>query len=260
MSFAIPRQVGRVSRRSRRPSAPRRPVALAILGAGLSLLATGSVAGCRAARVTAPAGVAEPALPARYAVEFDSLLQTPRWVRNLDAVGAARPGAPAPFTDAVAAQIVRGFVRRYAPVFRLRPGVDDFASVWAEGRDGVNFVKVRQTYRGLPVEFMGYGTMVLGDGAMGSMIGRFLPGIAIAVVPWLTPEQAAARAVAALAPTPVRAGAPATLTVALIGDGLEPRLAWSLVATAEAGWWSWTVTVDAQDGTVLRVSQNWYDG
>jgi hypothetical protein len=252
----VPR--GTVPTRARVRPVPRRPARRHGL-VTLVLMASVALGGCGASRVAAPGGVPGTALPPNYRVDIDSVLGTPRVVTNLEAAGVRRRGARAPFTDEMAFQIVRGFVLRHAAVFRARPGTDGFVATWADGRDGVNFVKVQQTYLGLPVDGLGYGTSVLPTGAIGSMIGRFRPGIALSTTPVLRPAEATVRAVAALAPTETRALKPAALTIAIVGDDPTPRLAWSVVVAGVGGFQSWTVTVDARDGAVLRVAQNWIE-
>ena len=192
-------------------------------------------------------------LPAYYSVENDSLFQTPRFVRNLHATGGFLPGAPAPFSNAEAFQIVRGFVTRYAPVFHFRPGTDDFVVTHADGGNGQNLVKITQTYLGLRVEPMGYGTSVLSSGEVGSMIGRFMPDIHLLTTPLIASETAAATSVAALDSIPVTAlSAPERMI--RVGDDFKARLVWSTVVVDH--WLSWTVFVDAQTGKVLGVCQN----
>jgi hypothetical protein len=222
----------------------------------MAALAALALVGCGASQVTGPPEPGSATLPANYAVENDSLFGTPRWVRNLDAVGPPPPGSPAPYSDAAAFQIVRGFVRQYAPVFRLRLGIDDFEPTWAQGSGGVNYVKVRQTYRGIPIDVMGYGTMVLPGGAVGSMIGRFMPGISVATIPSLPAEVAARNAVAAFLPLEVRVYSNPTLMI--ITDDNHPRLTWWVIVAN--GFLTWTAIVDARDGTVIREVQNWIDG
>lgn len=215
-------------------------------------------AGCGGTRhaVLAP----QPALsqlPAYYSVEYDSLFQTPRFVRNLHAADGFLVGAPAPFSNEEAFRIVRDFVTRYAPVFHFRPGTDGFVVTHADGRDGMNFVKITQTYLGLRVEAMGYGTSVLSNGEVGSMIGRFMPDIHLVTIPLVAPEAAAATSVAALDSISVTVfSAPERMI--RVGDDFKPRLAWSTVVIHE--WLTWTVLVDAQTGKVLSVGQNFIIG
>jgi hypothetical protein len=220
---------------------------------GLVVLAC-FLAGCGETRhaVLAP----QPALsqlPAYYSVEYDSLFQTPRFVRNLHATGGYLAGAPAPFSNAEAFQIVRNFVTRYAPVFHFRPGTDGFVVTHADGGNGQNFVKITQTYLGLRVEPMGYGTSVLSSGEVGSMIGRFMPDIHLLTTPLIASETAAATSVAALDSIPVTVySAPERMIQ--VGDDFKPRLVWSTVVVHE--WLTWTVFVDAQTGKVVSVRQN----
>ena len=210
------------------------------------------LAGCSPSHVLAPLPAPETSLPINYSVEIDSTLDTPRNVRNSEATGTYRPGAPAPFSDAEAFQIVRRFVEHYAPVFRFRPGVDDFTPTWAQGENGINLVKVQQTYLGLPVDVMGYGTAVLPNGHVGSMIGSFMADIHVSTIPLVRAESAGARAVEALEPTVVRLlGAP-RLTITTYDR--VPRLTWTAIVAG--GYGTWTVNVDAQRGTVLGVFPN----
>lgn len=214
------------------------------------------VGGCGTSGVTRPGPGPDPVtgLPANYVVDYDPVLQTPRNVRNTDALGSVHPGEPAPFTDEVAFQIVRQFVIDYAPVFRFRRGVDDFVVTWAHGQDGLNFVKVQQTYRGLPVDGTGYGTSVLPGRAVGSMIGKFLPNIRISTSPVVSAETAGVRAIRALAPMEVRPISTAKLVI-LVRD-LAPRLAWSVQVQSVGSFASWTVLIDSRDGEVLAVRPN----
>jgi len=104
---------------------------------------------------------------------------------------------------------------------------------------------------------MGYGTSVLPSGAVGSMIGRFMPDIQLDVFPAVRTETAAARAIASFTTTPVSLGGDPTLTI--VTDSNRPRLTWWVIVRA-GDFRSWTVVVDATDGTVLRTMQNWIDG
>ena len=223
-----------------------------------ALAATLALAGCVASQVTGPQVPSDTALPSNFSVEYDAVLGTPRYVANLDATGGARPGVPAPFSDAVAFQIVRGFVLRYAPVFHVRPGVDDFVPTRFLGQDGQNIVKIQQTYRGVPVDVMGYGTTVLASGAVGSMIGRFMPDLTLSVSPGVRPAAATEHAIQALAPRAVHELSPPVLTI--LTEGPAPRLTWWVAVIQDASPWSWTVVVDARDGTVIDVRQNWIEG
>jgi hypothetical protein len=223
---------------------------MAALAAGLAVFA----AGCGASQSTAPTAASATELPSNYVVEYDSLFQTPRSVMNSEAAGSAIIGAPAPFTDAVAFQIVRRFVFHYAPVFRFRTGIDDFVVTYASGHDGANIVKLQQTYRGLPVDVMGYGTTVLANGSVGSMIGRFMPAIEVPTAPKVSSAVAADKAIAALAPTAVSLASPPQLLITTYD--LVPRLTWSAPVKADGSFSSWTVMVDADSGAVLAVHSN----
>lgn len=221
----------------------------------LALIAT-SVAGCgTTSHVVGPVAPPETVLPPNYSVQYDDVLGTPRTINNSEATGAYNPGAPGPFSDAEAFQIVRGFVTRYAAVFHFRPGTDDFVVTLAEGRDGTNLVKMQQTYLGLPVDVMGYSTVVLPNRSIGFMNGHFMPDIRVITRPIVSPETAGDRSIAALAPTVVRLMGPPTLMITT--RDYVPRLAWSSVVVEERPWgFSWTVRVDAQRGTVLAVIPN----
>lgn len=212
--------------------------------------------GCDSPRVVGPAAPVVTELPSYYSVEYDPELGTPRLIQNQHAVGSAQPGAPAPFTDAEALLIVRQFVVRYAAVFKLRPKYDDFVAIWAASCDGSNCLKIQQTYRGLPVDFMGYGVSVLPNGEVGSMVGRFTPDLQILTRPLVRSTRAGATAVKALLPTVVGLRSEPTLVIALVGEGREPHLAWSAVVETPGSFWSWTVRVDALSGAVLSVAPN----
>lgn len=248
-----PGQVAK-SGRSSVPGAPFRVTAPRVLPTlALALWVAG---GCSASHVVGPPSPPETELPSYYLVEYDPELGTPRRVWNQHAVGAARPGAPGPFSDAEALQIVRRFVVRYAAVFRLRPGIDDFVMTWSGSCDGANCLKVQQTYLGLPVDDMGYGVSVLSNREAASMIGRFMADLHLITRPLIPSSSAGKASVEALLPAVVSLMSEPTLVVALADEGRKPRLAWSAVVVSSSGLWSWTVRVDAQSGAVLSVTPN----
>jgi hypothetical protein len=228
----------------------------------LSVIAAISVAGCdSASRVVGPAPLPETSLPANYSVQYDDVLGTPRTINNTEAIGAYNAGAPGPFSNAEAFQIVRSFVTRYATVFHFRPGTDDFVVTLAEGRDGTNLVKMQQTYLGLPVDVMGYSAVVLPNRSIGWMNGHFMSDIRVITLPLVSAKAAGDQSVAAVAaaagvsPTVVHVLGTPTLLITTRDN--VPRLTWSAITAPEGLWTpSWTVWVDAQRGTVLAVLPN----
>jgi hypothetical protein len=218
------------------------------------LVATLVVAGCGTHDAILKPSPGASSLPVYYNVELDPVLGTPRYVANAHSEGMYQQGAPSRFSNEEAFRIVKDFVTAYAPVFRFRPGTDGFVATWALGSDGVNFVKVTQTYLGLEVEAMGYGTSVLPNGEVGSMIGRFLPDIHLITIPLVAAETAGRTSIAALLPATVRIYGPPRRIV-WVADDYSTRLVWSTIVAQ--GWLTWTVRVDAQTGKVLSVQQNW---
>jgi len=216
-----------------------------------------AVVGCHGSELVGPLQIPSAQLPPYYRVDLDPDLHTPRVVENEHLLGAAQPGVPGAFTNQQAFDIVRGFVTRYAPVFQFRPGLDDFTMLGATSRDGMNFVTLQQTYRGLPVIGFGYGTSVLPSGEVATFIGRFLADVHVPESPSVeagVAADSARAAVGALVTVPVEvAGSPALAV--LPGDD-HPRLAWMILVRTVDGFGSWTVYVDARRGGVLRVSSN----
>jgi len=222
----------------------------------LALTATLAIAGCGTSHhVMGPAAVPETSLPSNYSVQYDDVLGTPRTINNIEATGAYNPGAPGPFSDAEAFQIVRDFVTRYAAVFRFRPGTDDFVVFRAEGRDVTNQMKIQQTYLGLQVDLLGYSTVVLPNRSSGRMNGHFMADIRVITIPLVTAEVAGERSIAALAPSVVHLRGAPTLMITTRDN--VPRLTWSAIVAAEGAFaFSWTVQVDAHSGAVLGVFPN----
>jgi hypothetical protein len=230
------------------PAVDRRSAPRALVGLGMLALAL--LVGCDSSRPPPTGPEPPPTLPSNYRVEIDAELGTPRWVLNSET--SYRPGAPAPFSDAEAFQIVRSFVVQNAAVFRFRPGVDDFVATHFSGSNGENLVKITQTYRGLIVDYMGYGTSVLANGHVGSMSGRFMPWIEVRTLPKVSLDVAREKSIAALAPTVVTVRDDPRLMVTTFN--LVPRLALSTVVGN--GWLTWTVMVDALTAEVLGVRAN----
>ena len=221
----------------------------------VALIAVLALAGCDASRTVAPGAPPESTLPVEFSVRYDSTLTTPATIVNTNLAGSWTPGAPAPFPDDEAFRIARQFIVNHAPAFQYRVGLDDFVVRTSLRGNGQNIVKMQQTYRGLPVDVMGYASTVVAGGEIAFMNGHFMPNILVSTLPLFHVSKVEPLAIAALEPTPTHATEKPGLLVTTY-DGI-PRLTWGqTVANDLAAWQTWTVMVDATDGHVLGVQQN----
>ena len=224
--------------------------------ARLAPLALLVLAGCgESSRVVEPGAPPIETLPASFSVRYDSTLGTPAFMYDTNASGVLQPGVPAPYRSDEAFLLVRQFVVNHAPVFQYRVGLDDFVVTTSLGGNGQNTAKMQQTYRGLPVNAMGYAGTVIAGGQVVQMNGRFMPNIMVSTLPLFHESKVAPVAELAVrhATTQV-VGAP-SLVITTYDD--VPRLAWAQkVANVNASWMTWTVYVDATDGQVLGVGEN----
>ena len=197
----------------------------------------------------------------QWMVRWDPELRTPISLVNRSLAGA--PGSPGTVavTEAVAEAAVREVFRDRALWFNLRPDVEDFRVVRSHTRGWLRYTRFEQTYRGIPVAGAGYEANVLANGRVGSIEGRYHPGLTLDVEPLMSAEQAENRAQAVFTTGSTAQGVPSVqfenengfrarqvLTIVPIG----PRyvLAWGVIVPAVANDHA-RVYIDARDGTPI---------
>ena len=112
---------------------------------------------------------------------------------------AAHPLAAAPSLIAPSPeQAARAFLASYGPLFGIRAPAQELQLMQQEALPGRSVVRFQQEYQGVPV--MGGELIVQSDAqrAVVSASGEALPGLSLSVVPRITADQAAARALAAI--------------------------------------------------------------
>jgi len=194
----------------------------------------------------------------QWTVRFDPALGSPVSLvnRSLD---SSRESGPPP-TDEAAEAAVRAVIRSRPQWFHLRSGVDDFRRVRSEPRGWLRYLRMAQTYQGLPVAGAGYDVRVLPNGRVGSLEGSFRPGLSLDTHPVLNALQAQDRARVL-----VQNGSPPALPPVqyelengLVGPQVllvmpasgDYRLAWGVVVPVGARDHA-RVYIDARDGTPL---------
>ncbi len=197
----------------------------------------------------------------QWMVRWDPELRTPISLVNRSLAGA--PGSPGTVAvdEAVAEAAVREVLRDRALWFNLRPGLDDFRVVRSYTRGWLRYTRFEQTYRGVSVAGAGYEANVLANGRVGSLEGRYHPGLSLEIDPLISAEQAENRARAMFAPGSPSQGVPsvqfenengfrARQLLTIIPIGQRYVLAWGVVVPAIANDHA-RVYIDARDGTPI---------
>ena len=198
----------------------------------------------------------------QWMVRWDNELHSPVSLVNRSLAGA--PGSPGTIaaSDSVAEAAVREVFRERALWFSLRPGLDDFRVVRSYTRGWLRYMRFEQTYRGVSVAGAGYEATVLANGRVGSLEGRYHPGLSLDLHPLLTADQAENRARAIFLPgVPLPQGLPSVQfenengfrerqVLAIVPIGRLYVLAWGVVVPAIGNDHA-RVYVDARDGSPI---------
>jgi hypothetical protein len=233
---------------------------------------------CRAARIAAAfaavlvsgsctplppqGGIEVGAQSDQWMVRWDPELRTPISLVNRSLSGA--PGSPdtQAASDSLAEAAVREVFRDRTQWFNLRPGVDEFRLVRSYTRGWLRYMRFEQTYLGIPVAGAGYEANVLANGRVGSLEGRFHPGLSLDTHPLVTAEQAENRARALFTlGSPLPQGLPSVLfenendfrgpyVLAIVPIERRYVLAWGVVVRVDANDFA-RVYIDAKDGTAV---------
>ncbi len=197
----------------------------------------------------------------QWMVRWDPELRTPISLVNRSLAGA--PGSPGTVavTEAVAEAAVREVFRDRALWFNLRPTLDDFRIVRSYTRGWLRYTRFEQTYRGIPVAGAGYEANVLANGRVGSIEGRYHPGLTLDIEPLLGAEQAENRAQAVFSPGSTPQNVPsvqfenengfrARQVLTIVPIGTRYVLAWGVIVPALANEHA-RVYIDAREGTPI---------
>src|SRR5438105_1101312 len=130
----------------------------------------------------------------QWTVRFDPVLGSPASMVNRSLENSKPNGAATPIGEDEAETAVRAVFRSRPEWFRLRSGVDDFRRVRSETRGWLRYLRFEQTYQGLSVAGAGYDARILPNGRVGSLEGRFHPGLSLDVRPNINAQQAEDRA------------------------------------------------------------------
>jgi len=208
----------------------------------------------------------------QWMVRWDPELRTPTSLVNRSLAGAPGGSGTVAASDSLAEAAVREVFRERALWFNLRPGLDDFRVVRSYTRGWLRYLRFEQTYRGVSVAGAGYEANVLANGRVGSLEGRYHPGLSLDLQPLLTAEQAENRARALYSP-----GAPPPVSVPTvqfeIENGFRDRRVLAIVPIARRYVLAWGVVVvqalrndharvyiDARDGTpIARQTVGWVE-
>ncbi len=227
---------------------------------GVLTLGLFTAAGCAPLSPAAGLAVSAGPLSDQWVVRWDPQTRTPTQMVNQSLQGEAARGAP-PLSDSAAEAAVRAVLHEHHDWFRLRPD-DDFRVVRSYATGWLRFLRIVQTYKGVPVAGAGYDARVLPGGRVGSLEGRFYPEIEMSVIPALTADQAEASALAAMVETPSGTRPIPDLQLEYETGFRDPRilavlpwagefvLAWGVVVRSPPPQ-SWRVYVDAVRGSVL---------
>ena len=240
----------------------RWPAPIAVASRGFLAIACACVAVSTACAPLPPQGGIEVGAQSdQWMVRWDPELRTPISLVNRSLAGA--PGAPGTVavTEAVAEQAVREVFRDRALWFNLRQGVDDFRVVRSYTRGWLRYTRFEQTYRGIPVAGAGYEANVLANGRVGSIEGRYHPGLTLDTAPLLGAEQAENRAQAVFSPGSTAQSVPsvqfenengfrARQVLTIVPIGRRYVLAWGVIVPAFANEHA-RVYIDARDGTPI---------
>ena len=231
------------------------------LAVGVLALILAAASGCAPLPPEGGLGVTAGRLSDQWLVRWDSESRTPTQMMNRSLQDETPQEAPA-ISDSAAGAAVWAVLLEHQDWFRLRPGVDDFVVVRSYSRGWVRFLRIGQTYKGVPIAGAGYDARVLSGGRVGSLEGRFHPEIEMNVDPVLSPDQAETRAQTIFAGG---SSAPASLPrfqfeyengfrdpriLVLVPQGRQYTLAWGVVVRAPPTG-SWRVYVDATSGAVV---------
>jgi len=198
----------------------------------------------------------------QWTVRWDAELGTPSSMtnRSLQDVPASRASVAA--SDTVAEAAVRAVFWDRRDWFRLRSDLDGIRVVRSYREGWLRYMRVVQTYRGIPVAGATYEARVLPNGRVGSLEGRFYPDLHLDVTPVLSAFEAEDRARAlyaggSAAPPSLPAllfefesgfSGPRVLT--LVPQGRQPVLAWGVMVQASPGQYA-RVYVSATNGATL---------
>jgi hypothetical protein len=164
-------------------------------GAALALIVLAAFAapGCMPLPQQNGVAVSTGPLSDQWVVDWDPATRTPVNMTNRS-LQQENPRENPPISDQAAEAAVRGVFTEYRDWFRMRPGVDDIRVVRSYAQDWLHFLRIAQTYKGVPVAGAGYDVRVLSGGRVGSLEGHFYPDIEMVVNPVLSAAQADERA------------------------------------------------------------------
>jgi len=227
---------------------------VALLGIGALLLI-----GASCAPLPPEGGINVGTTSDQWAVQFDPVLGVPTSLVNRSLQDT--PGSnQRPIAEAPAAAAVLEVFHSRPEWFRLRSGVDDFRLVSSQTRGWLRYLRFEQTYLGVSVAGAGYEAHVLPNGRVGSLEGRYHPGLNLDVRPLFSESQAEDRARSVVQPG---TASPPNLTnvsfevqnafrashvLAIVPSGGDYVLAWGVVVPFGARD-NARVYVDAREGT-----------
>jgi Zn-dependent metalloprotease len=201
----------------------------------------------------------------QWHIQWNDVLGTPARMtnRSLQDVYVSRDTPPA--ADTTARRAVLQVLRDNAEWFRLRPQVNDLVVVSSHAQDWLRVVKLQQRYRGVPVLGGHYEARVFPNGRVGSLEGRFDPGLEISVTPGLSESTADAMARALFVGGAVRTDVPfvnfdvtGVLTgprgLVIIPSGSRMTLAWAIPVDPTPQE-RWRIFLDASTGAALGRQQ-----
>jgi len=201
----------------------------------------------------------------QWVVRLDPVLGTPSSMTNRILEDTGTSADTSGITEYGAEVAIRAVVHDNSQWFRSRPDLDDVRIVRAYSRGWLHYVRVEQTYRGIPVAGAGYDARVLSNSRVGSLEGKFYPDIQTDLRPNFNADQAEERA-RSLFPTSTErpAGIP-YMQYEYVNLFSEPRelilipgennvfvLAWAILVRSSP--WAYSrVYVDASTGRALGV-------
>jgi PKD repeat protein len=151
------------------------------------------------------------------------------------------------------ARATQGFFRERAALFGLRPGTDELEVASERSHEGVAHLRMRQSYRGIPVLGGEYMVSVRSSGVPSLIAGRIYPWLEVETTPVITASDAAEVAARAQRQPLDRYDVATRLAIDPTNTG--GRLVYEVRLMGRDFHESWQFIIDARDGAVLAKNE-----